>query len=206
MPVIAMEPLRGGKLASGLPEKAARGLAGVNPGRTPAEWALRWLWDKPEVTVVLSGMSSEEHTMQNIKAAKEAEIGGMTAEEQNAVKTVTDIIRQNIKVNCTSCGYCMPCPANVDIPEALSRYNESALMNRMHIIHNYMMSAGLLAREPHFASQCTKCGVCEPKCPQDIKIIEELKKARKYLEPFWVRGGIKIARKFMVKKPKERKS
>jgi len=92
----------------------------------------------------------------------------------------------------------MPCPANVDIPEAFSRYNEIALFRRMHIIQHYMMGTGVLAEKPGFASQCKRCGKCERHCPQEIKIMDELKKASKYLEPFWVKGGAKVVRFFTV--------
>ncbi|MCL2095860.1 MAG: aldo/keto reductase [Oscillospiraceae bacterium] len=198
LPVIAMEPLRGGKLAAGLPEKATSEFKRINQDRTPADWALRWLWNKPEITVVLSGMGSMEQLNQNVRTAQESEIDGMTPEELDAVKKVVGIMRENIKVNCTNCGYCMPCPANIDIPEAFSRYNESVMLSRTHIISQYMMSAGVLAEKTQFASQCIKCGKCEKRCPQEIKIMDELAKASKYLEPFWVKTAAKIIRRFTV--------
>jgi len=198
LPVIIMEPLRGGILAAKLPDAAIKEFHAVNKDRTPAEWGLRWVWNHPEATVVLSGMSSEEQTEQNIKTACDAKTGDMTEEELNAIKKVDAIIKAKIKVNCTGCSYCMPCPANVDIPEAFSRYNEGVLLSRMHIIISYMMSAGVLAEKPGFASQCVKCGKCEKHCPQEIKIIETLEAARKYLEPFWVKAGAKVMRKFTI--------
>jgi len=198
LPVIIMEPLRGGKLASGLPETATNELRAADKNRTPAEWALRWLWNLPEVTVVLSGMNSAEQMSQNIQTAGDAQIGAMTREELETIGKVTGIIKKNIKVNCTGCGYCMPCPANVDIPETLSRYNESILTKRLHTITQYMMSAGVLAEKPQFASQCALCGKCEKHCPQEIKIMDELARASKYLEPFWVKSGAKIIRRFTI--------
>ena len=198
LPVIVMEPLRGGKLAVGLPDKAKQEFTAINKDRAFADWGLRWVWNHPETTVVLSGMSSEEQTEQNIKTACEAKAESMSEEELAAVKKVVEIMKANIKVNCTGCGYCMPCPANVDIPEAFSRLNEGVLLNRMHIIINYMMSAGVLAEKPQFASQCKKCGKCEKHCPQEIKIIETLETSRKYLEPFWVKAASKVMRKFTV--------
>jgi len=198
LPVIAMEPLRGGILANGLPDTAKREFHAVNKNRTPADWALRWVLNRPEITVVLSGMNSEEQTEQNIKTAGEASAGGMSEEELGAVKKIVEIMKANIKATCTGCGYCMPCPAGVDIPEAFSRLNEGVLLKRMHVIKNYMMSAGVLAEKPQFASQCAKCGKCEKRCPQEIKIVETLESARKYLEPFWVKTGAKIIRRFTV--------
>ena len=197
LPVIIMEPLRGGKLAT-VPNEALKEFHAVNKERTPADWALRWLWNAPEVTVVLSGMSNEEQTKQNIKTASEATVGAMTDEESGAIKKAVGVIKSSIKVNCTGCGYCMPCPANVDIPEAFSRYNESALLGRFNIIKSYMMSAGVLAEKPQFASQCIKCGKCEKHCPQGIKIIDTLSDARKYLQPFWVKAGATVLRRFTV--------
>ena len=197
LPVFAMEPLRGGKLAA-IPAEALREFHAVNPDRTPADWALRWLWNAPEVSFVMSGVSTEDQAAQNIKTACESEIGGMSEEELNAEKKAAGIIKATIKVNCTGCGYCMPCPANVDISEAFSRYNESVLLSRFHVVKNYMMSAGVLAAKPQFASQCIKCGKCEKHCPQEIKIMDELAKARKYLQPFWVKAGSKVLRAFTV--------
>jgi len=198
VPIIAMEPLRGGILVNGLPEIAKREFKSVDKERTPADWGLRWVLNCPEITVALSGMSSEEHTELNIKTASESQAGSMTGAELKAVEKVVGIMQEKIKVHCTGCGYCMPCPAGVDIPEALSRYNEGALLSRLHIITHYMMSAGVLAEKPQFSSQCIKCGKCENHCPQGIKIIEELAKARKYLEPFWVKGTAKIMRRFTI--------
>ena len=201
LPVIAMEPLRGGILANGLPNEAVRefqNINNINNNRTPADRALRWLWNLPEVTVVLSGMNTADQLEQNIKTAGEAVIGGMSEEELNAVKKVAEIMRAKIKVNCTGCGYCMPCPYNVDIPTAFACYNESVHLKRISIIASYMMSSGVLAEKPQFSSQCKKCGKCEKHCPQEIKIANVLGEASKYLEPFWVKTGAKILRRFTV--------
>ena len=198
LPVIVMEPLRGGKLASGLPEVAKREFLAVEAERTPADWALRWILNHPEVNVVLSGMGRPEELVQNIETASIAKAGAMSAEELAAVAKVAQIMRANIKTECTGCGYCMPCPAGVDIPEAFSRLNEGVLLKRFHIIKNYMMSAGVLAEKPGFASQCKKCGKCERHCPQGIKIMETLVEARKYLQPFWVKAVAALLRGFTI--------
>ena len=198
IPVIIMEPLRGGILANGLPDKAKHALQTENKDRAPADWALRWLWNHPELTVVLSGMSTELQTEQNIKTACESVVGGMNEKELSAVKKVVGIMQEQIRVNCTKCGYCMPCPAGVDIPEAFSSYNEGVILKRIKTIKHYVMSSGLLAEKPGFASQCVKCGKCEKHCPQGIKIIDTLAQASKYLEPFWAKPIIKAARRFIV--------
>lgn len=198
IPVIAMEPLRGGLLAANLPETAMRAFHAVNKERTPASWALRWLWNQPEVNVVLSGMNSEAQVFENITAASESKAGMMTNEELQAIAKVTQIMLANIKVNCTGCNYCMPCPAGVDIPSAFSRYNDGAMVGKFKTSMSYIMSAGILAASPQFASQCKKCGKCEKNCPQRIEIMRELDNAAKYLEPFWVKPVSKIARMFTI--------
>jgi predicted aldo/keto reductase-like oxidoreductase len=196
VPVMVMEPLRGGKLAVGLPEAALAELLAVDKERTPAGWALKWVFDHPEANVVLSGMSSGEQISENIKTA--CETAAMTKEERDAIKKVAGIMKANTKTQCTGCKYCMPCPAGVDIPEAFSLLNEGVLSGRAHVIRNYMMSAGVLAKKPAFASQCVKCGECELRCPQKIKITETLSEARKYLQPFWVKAAAKLIRSFTV--------
>ncbi|MBR5021492.1 MAG: aldo/keto reductase, partial [Oscillospiraceae bacterium] len=116
IPVIIMEPLRGGKLVTMLPEKGKKIIADHTPSRTPAEWAFRWLWDQPEVTVVLSGMNTMEMVDENIAAASMAQAGELTEADQAMLRRVVDAIQETMKVGCTACGYCQPCPKNVDIP------------------------------------------------------------------------------------------
>ena len=198
LPVIIMEPLRGGKLAAGLPGEAVKEFHAVNKDRTPADWGLRWVWNHPEATVVLSGMGNTAQCEQNIITASEASANGMTEEELNVIKKVAAIIKSKIKINCTGCGYCMPCPHGVDIPGTFSSYANGYIAGRMHTISNYMMATGVLAEKPGFASQCKKCGKCEKHCPQNIKIMTELANAAKYLEPFWVKAGAKIMRRFTI--------
>ena len=123
IPVIIMEPLRGGKLVTMLPEKGRKIIADHTPSRTPAEWAFRWLWDQPEVTVVLSGMNTMEMVDENIAAASTASVGELTAEDQAMLRRVVDAIQETMKVGCTACGYCQPCPKNVDIPGVFACYN-----------------------------------------------------------------------------------
>jgi predicted aldo/keto reductase-like oxidoreductase len=201
IPVIAMEPLRGGTLAVKLPEAVMREFNAADIAdkkRTPAGWALRWLWNQPEVAVVLSGMSSEEQVAENIAAACEAQVDMMTDEELQVIEKVKRIMLANIKVHCTGCNYCLPCPFGVDIPSAFSRYNEGAMVGKLNTRVSYIMTAGILSQSPQFASQCKKCGKCEPLCPQNIEIMRELDNAKKYLEPFWAKPAAKIARRFTI--------
>ena len=203
IPVMIMEPLRGGTLAVNLPDAAMREFEAVETalglnGRTPAGWALRWLWNQPEVTLALVGMNSAEQAFENIAAASEASIGMMSSKELEAVRKVTQIMLGNIRIHCTSCNYCVPCPVGIDIPTVFSRYNEMGLSGKMSARLQHIASAGIMPTSPRFISQCTKCGKCEKICPQHIKIIDELANASKVLEPFWAKPLAKIARKFTI--------
>ncbi len=123
IPVIIMEPLRGGKLVNMLPEGAKQLIQHYDKKRTAAEWALRWLWDQPQVTCILSGMNSIEMVKENIKIANEVQIGEFTQEDQEFIQQLKEKISANTKVGCTACGYCQPCPVGVDIPAAFRCYN-----------------------------------------------------------------------------------
>lgn len=196
IPVIVMEPLRGGKLANGLPKSALEEFHKANPDRSPAEWGFRWLWDHPEVTSVLSGMNDENQIEENIKIASEAKAGDFTNKDLAAIEIAVNIIRENIKVDCTGCGYCMPCPAGVDIPNCFSRYNDSCIVSKTNIRFNYMVTAGVVPDKKSYASLCKKCGKCEKHCPQEIKIMDTLEQAAKFLEPIWVKPLADIMRSF----------
>ena len=192
LPVIIMEPLRGGKLVSNLPDKAKKAFAEHEPNRTPAEWAFRWLWDQPQVTCVLSGMNSVEMVRQNCRSASEARVGDLTDADRAMLKTVVEAIRGKTKVGCTGCRYCMPCPRGVDIPGTFAAYNTRYSDGWPTAFKEYFMCT-LLRKEPTSASLCIKCGKCEQHCPQGIAIREELANAAKVLE-----GPVyKVARKFL---------
>ncbi len=192
IPVIIMEPLRGGKLVSNLPDKAKKAFAEHEPNRTPAEWAFRWLWDQPQVTCVLSGMNSVEMVRQNCRSASEAHVGDITDADRAMLKTVVEAIRGKTKVGCTGCRYCMPCPRGVDIPGTFAAYNTRYTDGWPTAFKEYFMCT-LLRKEPTSASLCVKCGKCEQHCPQGIAIREELANAAKVLE-----GPVyKVARKFL---------
>lgn len=196
IPVIIMEPLRGGKLVD-LPDKAKEILASDSKGYTPAELGLRWLWNQPEVTCVLSGMNSEEMVEENIRIASEAEPGNLTEEDMKIVEQVKQIIREREKVGCTGCRYCMPCPKGVDIPGNFYYYNLMYMEKKASARLEFVQNMGV-RKEPGFASQCVGCGKCEKHCPQHIKIREELKKADRALRPLPYKLGIYAARKIMI--------
>lgn len=196
IPVVIMEPLRGGKLVNKLPEAAKQLMARHERGWSPADWGLRWLWDQPEVTVVLSGMNSLAMVEENVRIASEAAVGAFSAEDRAFLQLILDIIREKEKVGCTGCRYCMPCPKGVDIPGYFSSYNlmytESKVSGWRHFFQAVALSA-----EPSFASQCVQCGKCEKHCPQGIPIREQLKKAEKALFPWPVKLAVKMGRRFM---------
>jgi len=190
LPVIIMEPLRGGRLVNNLPKKAAELFREHPSGRTPAEWGLRWLYDQPEVTCVLSGMNSIEMVRENLKTADEAPIGCMTEEDREFIRYVVSAFNDGRIVGCTGCRYCMPCPHNVDIPGTFSAYNKIYSDGKMSAKIEYFQSTALRAQYTG-ASQCVGCGICETRCPQHLPIRAELKNASKALETFEMR----IARK-----------
>ena len=181
IPVIIMEPLRGGRLVNGLPKKAKDLFAAAEPKRSPAEWGLRWLWNQPEVTTVLSGMNSIEMIRENCRIASETQAGAFTEDEIAFVNELRHEINHSMKVGCTGCGYCMPCPKNVDIPGTFSFYNLIYSENKKTARKGYMQCT-IFRQTPTSASQCVGCGKCEQHCPQGIPIRKELKNASKELE------------------------
>ena len=181
IPVIIMEPLRGGKLVNLLPEKAKKLIAEHERGYSPAEWAFRWLYDQPEVTCVLSGMNSMEMLEENLRIADETQIGAFTESDFELIDLVKAEIESTVKVGCTGCGYCMPCPKGVDIPETFRCYNNYYAEGKRVAIKEYMQCT--LFRKNHSnASNCVECGLCEKHCPQHIEIRKELKNAANKLE------------------------
>ena len=197
IPVIIMEPLRGGKLVD-LPDKAKKVLADHDKGYTPAELGLRWLWNQPEVTCVLSGMNSEDMVRENIRIASEAEPGHLGDEDMRVVEQIKKIIREREKVGCTGCRYCMPCPKGVDIPGNFYYYNLMYMEKKSPARFEFAQNMGI-RKEPGFASQCVGCGKCEAHCPQHIPIREKLKEADRALRPLPYKLGLYAARKIMIR-------
>ena len=181
IPVIIMEPLRGGKLVNRLPDTAKKIFEEYKIKRTPAQWAFRWLWDQPEVTVVLSGMNSDEMVRDNIQTASTVEVGELGEDEQQMLKQVVAAINAKMKVGCTGCGYCMPCPKGVDIPGTFAAYNRRFAEGRFWSFVDYVICT-TLRKNSTAASNCVGCGKCEKHCPQHIEIRKCLKDAQKELE------------------------
>ncbi len=181
LPVIIMEPLRGGRLVELLPPEAKQVFQNDPHGWSPAQWGLRWLWNQPEVTVVLSGMNSEEMVLENIRTASQAPVGSFGASEQAVIEQAKAAINAKMKVGCTACGYCQPCPKGVDIPGAFAAYNRMHAENPKKAKWEYLQCT-LFRKNTTSASNCIGCGKCEKHCPQAIPIRRELKNAQADLE------------------------
>ncbi|MBE6820589.1 MAG: aldo/keto reductase [Ruminococcaceae bacterium] len=180
IPVMIMEPLRGGRLVNNIPADAKRIFDEHSVQHTPAQWAFRWLWNQPEVSVVLSGMNSDEMVEDNIKTASETEIDELTANDEEMLKRVVRAINAKMKVPCTGCGYCMPCPQNINISGIFSAYNRCFTDNSFAGFREYVKNTTSGQYAP--ASKCVGCGKCEKHCPQSIDIRKQLKEAENELE------------------------
>ena len=202
IPVIIMEPLRGGKLVNMLPEKAKE-IIEKNPRHySPAEWGLRWLYNQSGVTVVLSGMNSIEMVEENCRIASNAQVGEFTREDEACIHQIITEIKRKEKVPCTGCRYCMPCVKGIDIPGTFDAYNrmytETKQDGRMQYAHAVALRQDLV-----FADQCIKCGQCESHCPQSIPIREKLQEADKALRPLPYKIGIYFGQKYFFRKAKK---
>lgn len=181
MPVIIMEPLRGGNLVNFLPHAAKKVMATYEKNWSPAAWAFRWLWNQKEVSCVLSGMNSMEMLHENMAVAADATPGQWTPEDFALLETVKKEIDRGIKVGCTGCGYCQPCPQGVDIAGSFRCYNIKYLEGKRLAVTEYIKITTARKR-PGSASLCNECGKCEPRCPQNIQIRKELKNVKRELE------------------------
>ncbi|MCP4114375.1 MAG: aldo/keto reductase [Desulfobacteraceae bacterium] len=184
--VIIMEPLRGGNLGTPEPPPAIASLwETAKQERTPVEWALRWIWNRPEVTVVLSGMNEEAHIDENLAMAEEAFPGSLGKAELKLVAQVSQKYKELMKVGCTGCGYCLPCPEGVAIPNCFEVYNKLHLFGNVEeakIMYAMRMSGILADDDPSYASLCTQCGECLEKCPQHLEIPDFLSRVAEELE------------------------
>jgi len=181
LPVMIMEPLRGGRLVNHLPEDAKKIFAAHSVFHTPAQWAFRWLWNQEAVTCVLSGMNSLEMIADNAETASHVSAGEMTDADHKMLSLVSQAINARMKVGCTGCGYCMPCPKGVDIPGAFSAYNRKYAEGWFSGMKEHVMCSAL-RKNPTSASNCIGCGKCEQHCPQQIEIRKELKNVQKVME------------------------
>ncbi len=198
LPVIIMEPLRGGRLVNALPKEALQEFEQMPVKRSPADWGLRWIWNHPQVNVVLSGMNDIAQVEENCRIASESLPDTLSNDELALYERVLAAINRNIKVGCTGCGYCQPCPQGVDIPTCFATLNASYSDNYMNSFREYFMCTTLRKNRSN-AGLCIKCGKCEQHCPQSIPIREKLNDVRKRFEnPIYKIGaaGSKLVMKY----------
>lgn len=200
--IIIMEPLRGGKLTKLVPPEVQEIWNEAPIKRTPAEWALRWVWNRPEVTVVLSGMNEESHLEENLRIANEAYPNSLKENELQIVKKAEQKYREIMKTGCTGCRYCLPCPSGVDIPGCFEVYDNFYLSgNEKEAKLMYVAKPGGIIRGdvPGYASQCVQCGQCTEKCPQHLDISSLLKAVEEKFEGKDLKGWKVIAKKMFGK-------
>ena len=178
--VVVMEPLRGGRLAVAgqIPENVQTIWDSAPEKRSPAEWALRWVWDHPGVSTALSGMNSMAQLQENLKIAAEGRAHSLSPKDLTLIDRVAETYQKMLTIECTSCCYCLPCPQGVNIPHNFRLYNDHHMFKDQEI--NFLLYNRMTAPEQR-ASNCSECGECEQRCPQQIKIIEGLKKVHSVL-------------------------
>jgi predicted aldo/keto reductase-like oxidoreductase len=189
--VIVMEPLRGGTLAAKLPREAMKIIDSYRDKNgekhSPAYWALRWVWNHPEVICLLSGMTEDFQIEENLGSASGVYPGVLTDEDLAMIERVRDVFQKKLRVNCTGCAYCMPCPNGIDIPFCMSALNNQAMFGGISgkVMYNFSLRP-VKGKPIAKASACQKCGACETKCTQNIEMIKTLEEAAKVLEgPFF---------------------
>ncbi len=187
--VVAMEPLKGGTLANP-PVEALEVMRAADKKRTSVDWALQYLWNRPEIAVVLSGMGTRTMVEENCASAEKSGVKLLEPKEEAVIAALADIYRRRILVGCTACGYCMSCPEGVNIPQNFAMLNNEGLersrIRRWLVRRSYRKLAGSrakldAARSNGNATLCAQCGVCLDKCPQEINIPEELAKVHAVL-------------------------
>ena len=204
--VIVMKPLRGGNLGLATPPPAVEVIwKEAKTKRTPAEWALRWVWNHPEVTVVLSGMNEEAHIDENLSIADSAHAGALSDADLALVEKVSRKYQELMQVGCTGCGYCMPCPSDVMIPICFEEYNKMHMFGGVEdakFRYALRMSGELTDGKPGYASQCIECGECLEKCPQHIQVPDFLARVAAEMEGPEMEKRVAIARQMLRAEPK----
>jgi predicted aldo/keto reductase-like oxidoreductase len=178
--VIVMEPIRGGQLAKEPPPEIRDLWAATPIRRSPAEWALQWVWSLPEVSLVLSGMSTLQQVKENLEYAEHSRAGLLDAEDLALVDRVRDAYRKRLAVDCTGCKYCQPCPNGIDIPRILEFYNDAHMYD--DAAHQAFLYSMFIAEDKR-ADACSECGECEVRCPQTLAVMEWLQRSHELLAP-----------------------
>jgi len=174
--LVVMEPLRGGALARNIPDEIQKLYDQAAEKRTPVEWAFRWLYDKTPFMTILSGMSNEEQLHDNLRIFKEAAFNVMAEEEKDMMKKVRETYEARVRVGCTGCEYCMPCPKGVKIPNIFRSLDNAAVFNTLD---SFKDRYAKMIEKGEAANNCVKCGLCEKACPQHISIREKLEEIHK---------------------------
>ena len=188
--VFVMEPLKGGLLAGELPKEVSDLFDSVDSNRSSVDWALSWVFNQKEITCVLSGMGSLEQIKENMAIARRVEVGSLSDEELDILDKAQRIFNSMMKINCTGCGYCLPCPKGVNIPDCFNVYNEKYLFNKKmfgiipHAMMNYYMVVGGITNKQSNAGLCNHCGRCKRLCPQSLDIPNELDRVKSEFELF----------------------
>ena len=192
--VFVMEPLLGGRLATKLPSRAEAILERASePGlETPAAWGLSWVWNHPQVTMLLSGMGDTSQVDENAAIAERALPGSMTEGRLATIGRVVEEFERANRVRCTGCGYCMPCPRGINIPGCFAAYNASYAHSWLTGISQYMTASAVRTAEPKLVSNCIACGKCARHCPQHIDIPAELAHVRRRFEPGPVSAALRL--------------
>jgi len=205
MAVIVMEPLRGGNLARVQPPSVQKIWDRADQKRTPVAWSLSWIWNHPEATVILSGMNNDEHIAENLALAENARPDSFSETELNLVEAAADEFRRVMKVGCTGCQYCMPCPAGVNIPSCFECYNSKhAFKDKQARMMYAFQNGGMVTEKPTMASMCVECEKCLEKCPQNLPIPDLLKEVAEDMEGFMTHVIIWLGKKMMKVKKTDR--
>lgn len=203
--IIVMEPLRGGSLVGNIPAPVKAIYDSAEISREPVDWALRWVLNRPEVTMVLSGMNRPDHILQNIEIVSDSLPNGMSSAELAVIDNVRDAYNALLQVGCTGCAYCMPCPAGIDIPAAFKNLNNMHMFNKKfssRISHAQFLGMNTADGRPHWTSGCIDCGRCEEKCPQHIEVRETFAQVQRELEVPSTKIIAALGRTFSGKGPK----
>ncbi|MDR1016009.1 MAG: aldo/keto reductase [Coriobacteriales bacterium] len=196
LPVVIMEPLLGGRLAKNLPPAAEQAFAVLERHWTPAQWALAWVLNHSQATLALSGMNAMQQLVDNLAVADAAEAGALTPKELAAFESAKLALRDDRRIPCTGCNYCMPCPHGVNIPACFAAYNARQSMSFYQGMHMYITSTGADQDFPtRGATACRRCGICRGKCPQGIDIPGELEKVRQRMEHWPLGPVLKLIRR-----------
>lgn len=199
MGIIVMEPLRGGSLVGKIPEDVQKIYDSAEIKRSPADWAFRWIYNHPAVTLVLSGMNDDNHIAENLRIAQDSLALGMSEDDLGIINKVRDKYNELLQVGCTGCAYCMPCPAGIDIPAAFKNLNNFHMFSKFEARMYHLSYLGVQTPDgkPHWTDSCINCGKCESRCPQDIPVRDIFRRVQKDLEGPGVKAIASAARFFM---------